>query len=145
MLYWFLPYINLNQPQVYICALPLEPPPSPHSSRLSQSPNWGSLRHIAHSHWLFYIWQYILSMLLSPFSPPSPALPHVHKSALHVCLSIAALQIGSSVSSFWIPYMEYICQYMVFVFLFLTYFTLYNMLQVHPPDKNCLKCIFMAE
>ena len=29
--------------------------------------------------------------------------PHVHKSILYICISIAALQIGSSVSSFWIP------------------------------------------
>ena len=27
---WFLPYINMNQPQVYICLLPLEPPPISH-------------------------------------------------------------------------------------------------------------------
>ena len=26
ILYWFLPYINMNQSQVYICRLPLEPP-----------------------------------------------------------------------------------------------------------------------
>ena len=26
VLYWSLPYINMNQPKVYICPLPLEPP-----------------------------------------------------------------------------------------------------------------------
>ena len=26
MLYWLLPYTNMNQPLVYICPLPLEPP-----------------------------------------------------------------------------------------------------------------------
>ena len=26
ILCWFLPYINMNQPQVYMCPLPLEPP-----------------------------------------------------------------------------------------------------------------------
>ena len=26
ILHWFLPYINRNQPSVYICPLPLEPP-----------------------------------------------------------------------------------------------------------------------
>ena len=36
ILYWFLSYINITQPWVYICALPLEPPsylstyPTPH-------------------------------------------------------------------------------------------------------------------
>ena len=29
ILCWFLPYINMNQPQVYICLLPLEPPSQP--------------------------------------------------------------------------------------------------------------------
>ena len=28
-LYWFLPYIDMNQPQVDICPLPLEPPSHP--------------------------------------------------------------------------------------------------------------------
>ena len=41
------------------------------------------------------------SMLISPFVPPSPSPTHcVHKSVLYVCVSIAALQIGSSLSSF---------------------------------------------
>ena len=26
ILYWFLPYININQPQVHICSLVPEPP-----------------------------------------------------------------------------------------------------------------------
>lgn len=26
MFYWFLPYLNLNQPQGYVCPLPLEHP-----------------------------------------------------------------------------------------------------------------------
>ena len=29
MLCWFLPYMNVNQPQVYRCPLPFEPPPNP--------------------------------------------------------------------------------------------------------------------
>ena len=33
--------------------------------------------------------------------------PHVHKSILYICISIAALQIGSSVSSFWIPSVQF--------------------------------------
>ena len=34
-----------------------------------------------------------------------------------------------------------ICEYMVFVFLFLTYFTLYNRLYVHPAHENWLECV----
>ena len=38
-------------------------------------------------------------MLLSPYIPPSPSSPLcVYKSVLIVCVSIAALQIGSSLS-----------------------------------------------
>ena len=41
-----------------------------------------------------------VSMLLSPLFPPSPSPPGVRKPALWVCVSTAALQIGSSVPSF---------------------------------------------
>ena len=37
ILSWFLPYINMNWPQAYICPLPPEPPSPTHQSRLSQS------------------------------------------------------------------------------------------------------------
>ena len=44
MLCWFLPYINTDQPQVYIGPLPLEPPPSHPTPPLwiSQSPSLSS-------------------------------------------------------------------------------------------------------
>ena len=32
MLYWFLPYINMNQPWVYVCPLHLESPTPFHQS-----------------------------------------------------------------------------------------------------------------
>ena len=52
----FLPYINVNQPQLYIHPLSLEHPlPSPtasHLSRLSQSTRLSSMCHTANSHWL---------------------------------------------------------------------------------------------
>ena len=46
-----------------------------------------------------------VSKLLSPYIPPShssyhPPPAHVHKSVLYVYVSIAALQIGSSVLAF---------------------------------------------
>ena len=47
ILCWFLPYINMNQPEVYLCPLPLELPS--HPSRLSQSPSLSSLSHTANS------------------------------------------------------------------------------------------------
>ena len=47
-----------------------------------------------------------ISMLLSPYPPPTPPHPpchpsHVHKSVHNVCVSIAALQIGFVVPSFY--------------------------------------------
>ena len=55
MLCWFLPYNNVNQPQVYVCPLPLEPPshPTPHPNLLGcQSTGLYSLCYTATSHQL---------------------------------------------------------------------------------------------
>ena len=43
VLWWFLPFINMNQPQVHMCApiqKPSTPPSPPHLSGLSQSTNF---------------------------------------------------------------------------------------------------------
>ena len=55
MLCWFLPYINMNQPYVYICPLLLEPPSHllPHPTPLGWAPC--ILQQISTGH-LFYIW-----------------------------------------------------------------------------------------
>ena len=55
ILCWFLPYNHMNQPQVYICPLSLEP--TSHLThilpfRLSQGTGMSSLCHTADSHWL---------------------------------------------------------------------------------------------
>ena len=67
MLCWFLPYINMDQPQVYICPLLLEPPSllplhPRHPPGLSQTPGLSSLSHTANSHWVS-----ILQMLVRMF------------------------------------------------------------------------------
>ena len=61
-------------------------------------------------------------------------LPRVHKSILYICIIIPVLPLGSS-EPFFVLFLGslYMCQNTVFVFLFLTYFTLYDSLQVHPP------------
>ena len=73
-----------------------------------------------------------MSMPLSHFVPdyPSPSLcPQVH--SLHLCLySCPAPRFFITIFK---KYSIYMCQHMVFAFLFLTYFTLYDRLQVHPP------------
>ena len=59
--------------------------------------------------------------------------PHVLKSILYVCVFILTLPLGSSEHFFFFLDSIYMCQHTIFVFLFLTYFTLYDSLQVHPP------------
>ena len=108
---------------------PSLPSPSPSQpSRLSQSPCLSPLSHTANSHWLSILQTFcrfpcypLLHLILS-FLP----FPCVRRSVLYVCFSIAALKINSSVPFFLDSI--YVCQYSIFIFLFLTYFTLYNRL-----------------
>ena len=74
-------------------------PPTPTlPSRLLQSTGLSSLCHTANSQWLSILHMVIyVSMPLSLFVPPSLFPCCVHRSALYVCISFAALQIGSSV------------------------------------------------
>ena len=82
--YWFLPYINMNQLQVCICPLPLEPASHlpPHPSRLSQRLGWapGDTQQIP-AGYLFYTWQFMFPCYYSIC--PSLSFPHfVYKSVL---------------------------------------------------------------
>ena len=81
-----------------------------------------------------------MSMPLSHFVPASPShslCPQVH--SLHLRLySCPAPRFFRTICfhlCFLVFYLDsiYMCQHTVFVFLFLTYFTLYDRLQVHPP------------
>ena len=76
-----------------------------------------------------------MSMPLSHFVPayPSPSLcPQVHSLAgLHL-YSRPAPRFFRTFFCFFLDSI-YMCQHTVLVFLFLTYFTLYDRLQVHPP------------
>ena len=84
----------MNQPWVYPCPLPLEPPSQSHPSRLLQSPGLSSLSHTANSHWLCIL--HIVMYLFPCYSlhTPHPLLPptlpspyQVQKSVLYVCVS----------------------------------------------------------
>ena len=81
------------------------PPPPFHPSRLLSSPGLSSLSHTANSCWRSILHTAVyVSMLLSPYPLPFPSFPPSttrcdHKSVLNVCISIAALQIDSSVPS----------------------------------------------
>ena len=77
-----------------------------------------------------------ISMPLSHFVPayPSPSLfPQVHSLHLRLYSCPAPRFFRTIFFLFFFLDSICMCQHMVFVFLFLTYFTLYDRLQVHPP------------
>ena len=75
-----------------------------------------------------------MSMPLSHFVPGYPSHSpcfQVHSLHLHL-YSYPAPRFFRTIFFFALD-STYMCQHTVFVFLFLTYFTLYDRLQVHPP------------
>ena len=139
MLCQFLLYNKVNQLYVYI--YPISPPsciflpPSlSHPSRSSQSIELISLCYAAASHQpsilplVLYIRQcYSLTSSQLPL-PPLPPCPQVRSLRLRLYSCPATRFITSTFLN-----SIYMCQHTVFVFLFLTYFTLYDRFQVHPP------------
>ena len=76
------------------------PPLHPTPSRVSRSTELSSLCYIAASHWLFYTRECIYVNATLSIHPPS--FPHcVHVSVLYMCVSVPALQIGSSAPFFY--------------------------------------------
>ena len=96
-------------------SLPLLTPS--HPSRLSQKTRWSSQCHTANFYWLFYIWYCICFNAILLICPTLSFSHCVHRSLLYVCVTIVALQIGSSVPFF---YIAYICINIWFVCVFLT-------------------------
>ena len=139
MLYWFLLYNKVNQLYVYIYphirSLMRLPPTLPIPPLQVVKKHQADLPVLCGCFPLaiyFTFGSVYMSMLLSHFVPayPSPSpCPQVH--SLRPCLySCPALRFIRTIFIFNSIYM---CQHTVFVFLFLTYFTLYDRLQVHPP------------
>ena len=73
-----------------------------------------------------------MSMLLSHFVPasPPPPCPQVHSLRLRLYSCPAPRFMRTN---FYFLDSIYMCQHTVFAFLFLTYFSLYDRFQVHPP------------
>ena len=89
----FLPYFDMNQPQVYLCSPSLWVVPV----------HWLWVPCFMHQTWtgdLFHIWQYTcFSAILS--NHPTLSFSHrVQKSVLYICISFAVLHIGSLIPSF---------------------------------------------
>ena len=101
ILWWYLPYINMNQPWVYMCPAsrtPL-PPPSPSHPIPLGCPSIPALSVLLHasnldwssiSHMEIYIFRYCS---LKSFPLPSPT---ESKSLFFICVSFAISHIGSS-------------------------------------------------
>ena len=135
ILYWFChTSINMNPPQVYTCFpswTPL-PPPSPyHPSGSSQCT---SPKHPVSDiePGLVIHFTYDIIHVSMPFSQiiPSSFSPRVQDCSIHLslfcCLTYRVI-ITIFLNSI------YMCWYTVLVFFILTYCTLYNRLQFHPP------------
>ena len=113
ILWWFLSYTDMNQPQMYMCpAIPLG---------CSRALALIALRHVSNLHWssilhmIIYMFKwYFLKPSHSSLLPQNPKVCYL-QLCLFWCLAyrvIAKLHI-------------YICLYAILVFLFLIYFTLY--------------------
>ena len=100
----FLPYINMNQPQVYICPPILNPTSLLTLSLWVVPEHWlwvPCFMHQTCTGHLFYIWQYTcFSFILSNHHPTLIFSHRVQKSLLYIFVSFAALHVGSSLPSF---------------------------------------------
>ena len=127
-MWWFLPYIDMNQPWVYMCPHPEPPshlPPPPHPSELSHCTGFECpVSCIKLELVICFTYGNIhISMLFSQIIPPSPSLTE-SKSLFFISVSLLLSRIQGCryhLSKFHI----YALVYCSGVF-FLTYFTLYN-------------------
>ena len=131
-MWWFLPYIDMNQLWVYMCPHPEPPsylpPPHPIPQGHPSAPALSTMSHASNldwwsiSHMIIYMFQ--CYSLKSSHPRLLPQSPKVH--SLHLCL-FCSLTYRVIISIFLNSI--YMYWYAVLVFFFLTYFTLYNRLQ----------------
>ena len=137
-LQWFLSYIDMNQPWIYMYSpsrSPLPPPAPPNPSGSSQCTRSEHLSHASNLGWrsvslqIIYMFRCCSLETSHPhLIPQSPKLCSVHL-CLFSCLAYRVI-ITIFLNSI------YMCQYTVMVLIFLAYFTLYNGLQFHPSHQN---------
>ena len=106
-----------------------------HPSRTSQSTGTSFLYYTANSHQLSAL--HIVMQVFQCYSLNSSHtfLPLLCSQVHFLCLHLYSCPANRFISSI---FLDTIClhQYTIFDFLFVTYFTLYNRLQVHPPHFN---------
>ena len=133
-----LPYIDLNQPWVYMCSPSCTPLPTLSPSHPSGSSQCTSSKHpvscIEPGLEIRFTYDNLhVSMPFSHIIPPSLS-PAASKRLFNTSVSLLLSHIQGyhyHLSKFHIYALVY-CM----VFFFLTYFTLYNTLQFHPPHQN---------
>ena len=88
ILWWVLPYIDMNQSRVYMCPSILNPPPHPIPLGCPRAPALGALLHAYNLHWssilnvVIYMFQcYFLKSSHPLLLPNSPKVCY-----LHLCL-----------------------------------------------------------
>ena len=80
----------------------------------------------------------LLFLYISPSTPLSPCL-----QVYSLCLFLHWCPVNKFFSTIFLDSV-YMCQNTVFIFLFLTHFTLYNRFQVHPPHQKLIQmCSFL--
>ena len=134
ILWWFLPYIHMTQPWVYMCShpeppshLPLHPIPQGHPS----TPALSTLSHASNLDW-----QSVAHMIIYMFQCYSlkSSHPHLLPQSPKVFFTSVSLLLSFTYSHHYhlSKFHIYGLVYSIGVFL-LTYFTLYNRFQFHPP------------
>ena len=125
VLWWVLPHIDMNQPWVYMCPHPI--PQGCHSAlALSALFHVSNLDWSSVSHMVIYMFQCYSLKSFHPYL--FPQIPKVF--SLYLCL-FCCLTYRVIITIFLNSI--YMHCYIVLVFFFLAYFTLYNGLQFHPP------------
>ena len=139
VLCWFLPYNNMNHPQVAICPLLFECsshpiPTSSHPSRSSQNTGLSSLHHIANCPWLSVL--HVVTCMLRRHSLNSsyPSLPPLCPQVCPLCLGLYSYPANRFISTIFLDSV-YLHQHMISVFSFLLT-SLYIRLEVHQPHFN---------
>ena len=94
---WFLPYINMNQPEVYIWPLPfILPPPSPKPG-CHGAPSLSSLHHTANFHLLSILHTVVCMFPCCSLDPSHPLLPALCPPVCSLCLRLHMLSPFSHV------------------------------------------------
>ena len=131
LLWWFLPYIDMNQPWLYMCPLSRTPshiPPHPIPLSCPSAPAVSALLHASNLDWrsishmvIIYMFQYYSLKSSHPhLFPQSPKV-----CSLYLCF-FCCLAYRVIVTIF-------INSIYMHLFFFLTYLTLYDRLEFHPP------------